>query len=303
MSVRAAPRDGAIDGARLLHIGGPPLFILLWSSGFIFVRIALKDIDPMTLIAVRYALVEAVLLPLALVLRPALPRGVAWLHLTVIGVLVQAGNFTFINLSLAHGFTPAASAMIGSLQPILVGLLAPWLAREAVSARRWLGLVLGLVGAVVVILARSRIGGLPLWGLLFSVGALLTITAGTFYERRFGTAVHPVTANIVECGVALAVTLPLAMWLEPMRMHLTTGLIVSLAYLVIANSLVALTLLLAMVRLGEASRVSALFFLVPPTTALIAWAALGEGLPALGWLGLAVSAAGVAVVTLERRRR
>lgn len=303
MSARAERWSSGIDGARLLRYGAPPLFILLWSSGFVFLRIGLDYTDPMTLLAVRYALVEVVLLPVALVLRPALPRGAAWVHLAVVGLLVQAAHFACINLSLAYGFAPGASAMITSLQPILVGLLAPKLAGEAVSARRWLGLALGLAGAVAVILARSEIGGLPLWGMLFSVIALLAITGGTLYERRFGTGTHPVTASIVQCGVGLVVSLPLAAWLEPMRLQVTTGLVVALAYLVLANSIVALTLLLAMVRLGEASRVSALFFLVPPTTAVVAWAVLGDQVPPLGWLGLAVSAAGVAIVTLERRRR
>jgi drug/metabolite transporter (DMT)-like permease len=302
MSVRTQ-RSGAPAGARVLRLGGPPLFVLLWSFGFIFVKIGLAYTDPLTLLAVRYALVEAVLLPVALVLRPALPRGVVWVHLAVVGLLVQGGHFAFVNLSLSHGVSPGVSAIVTSLQPILVGLLAPRLAGEVVSARRWIGLALGLVGAVTVVLSRSAIGGLPVWGLLFSGGALLAITGGTLYERRYGSGVHPVTASLVQCGVGLAASLPLAVWLEPMRLELTTGLIVSLTYLVLANSIVALTLLLAMVRLGEASRVSALFFLVPPTTAVIAWMVLGDVVPPLGWLGLAVSAAGVAIVTLERRRR
>ena len=305
MSARVQQRGGGIDVARLLRYGAGPLFILLWSNGFIFVRIALDYTGPLMLLAVRYALVVAVLLAGALLLRAAPPRGAAWVHLTVVGLLVQGGNFAFINLSLAHGLPAGASALISSLQPILVGLLAPWFAGETVSARRWLGLTLGLAGTVGVILARSQIGVLPLWGLLFSVFALLSMTAGTLYERRFGigTGVHPVTANLVQTVAGLAMALPLALWLEPMRFELTARLVEALFYLVFANSIVALMLLLAMVRLGEASRVSALFFMVPPTTAVIAWAVLGERMPPLGWLGLAVSAAGVAIVTLERRRR
>jgi drug/metabolite transporter (DMT)-like permease len=303
MSARVGRVGGFGDAAGLLRLAGPPLFILLWSGGFIFLRIALDDADALTLLATRYALVEAVLLPLALVLRPPLPRGAAWLHLGMTGLLVQAGHFNFVTLALAQGFAPGNLALITSLQPILVGLLAPLLAGEAVSRRRWLGLALGLAGAVGAILAHARLGGLPVAGLLFGILGLLSLTAGTLYERRFGVAVHPVTASLVQCGVGLLVSLTLAAWLEPMRLHLTARLGLALTYLVLANSIVALTLLLAMVRLGEASRVSALFFLVPPTTALLAWAALGEAVPPLGWLGLAVSACGVAIVTLEPRRR
>ena len=303
MSARLEQRSRLIDGAWLLRTGAGPLFILLWSSGFIFVRIALYDTDPLTLLAVRYAAVEAVLLPLLLLLRPAPPRGAEWFHISVVGLLVQAGNFAFINLSLAHGLSAGASALIASLQPILVGLLAPFLAGEHVSARRWLGLALGLAGTATVVLARSAIAALPLWGLLFSVGALLSMTGGTLYERRYGTGVHPVAANFLQTGVGLAVALPLAWWLEPMRFVPTFRLIGALTYLVLANSIVALSLLLAMIRFGEASRVSALFFMVPPTTAVIAWLAVGEHVPPLGWFGLAVTAIGVAIVTLERRRR
>jgi drug/metabolite transporter (DMT)-like permease len=289
--------------ARLLRVGAPPLFILLWSSGFIFVKVALAYSDPLTLLAVRYALVVALLLPAVLALRLPWPRGFAWLHLPVVGLSVQAGHFASVNLALNHGFSAGAASLITSLQPILVGLLAPWFAGERVSARRWVGLALGLAGAVVVILARSALGGLPLLGLFFAVLGLLTITGGTLYERRFGTRTHPITASLVQCGVAFAATLPLAAALEPMRFELRPALIGAMAYLVLANSIIALSLLLAMVRLGEASRVSALFFLVPPTTALLAWAVLGEAVPPLAWAGLAVSAAGVAIVTLERRRR
>ena len=140
-----------------------------------------------------------------------------------------------------------------------------------------------------------------MWGIVSATTALLTLTAGTLYERRFGVRIHPVNASLVQCGVGLLVALPLAAMFEPMHVRVTAGLAVSLSYLVLGNSIVSLTLLMAMIRLGEASRVSALFFLVPPTTALLAWLALGQSLPAAGWAGLAVSAVGVAIVTLERR--
>ncbi len=290
-----------IDKARLLRTGGPPLFVFMWSAGFIFLRIGLDDADPLTLLAMRYALVEMVLLPVALVIRPALPCGRQWLHLAMVGFLVQAVHFGGLNLSLEFGLSPGASALFTGLQPILVALLAPWLAGERVSARRWIGLALGLLGAAVVILSRSSVANLPVWGIVSAAVALLTLTAGTLYERRFGVRQHPVTASIVQCGVGLLVALPLAAVFEPMHVRLTGGLAVSLTYLVLGNSIVSLTLLMAMIRLGEASRVSALFFLVPPTTALLAWLALGQSLTLAGWGGLAVSAVGVAIVTLERR--
>ncbi|KGB91469.1 eamA-like transporter family protein [Burkholderia multivorans] len=275
----------------------PALFLLLWSSGFVFLKLGLRDADPLTFLALRYVCVVALLAGPFLWLRPALPRTRrAWLNLVVVGLLLQAGYFSFTYLSLKLGMSAGAVALVTSQQPILVGLLAPALAGERVGALRWLGLALGAAGAVLVILARGAVAIASPWALAFALLALACITGGTLWERRFGTDVHPVSANLVQYAVGLAVSAPLAFALEPMHVHWSAGLAGSLAYLVICNSLIAISLLLAMVRHGEASRVSALFFLIPPATALIALAVLGETIGALAWPGMALAAAGLYLV-------
>ncbi|AIO74029.1 DMT family transporter [Burkholderia multivorans] len=275
----------------------PALFLLLWSSGFVFLKLGLRDADPLTFLALRYACVVALLAGPFLWLRPALPRTRrAWLNLVVVGLLLQAGYFSFTYLSLKLGMSAGAVALVTSQQPILVGLLAPALAGERVGALRWLGLALGAAGAVLVILARGAVAIASPWALAFALLALACITGGTLWEKRFGTDVHPVSANLVQYAVGLAVSAPLAFALEPMHVHWSAGLAGSLAYLVICNSLIAISLLLAMVRHGEASRVSALFFLIPPATALIALVVLGETIGALAWPGMALAAAGLYLV-------
>lgn len=280
----------------------PALFLLLWSSGFVVLKIGLEYADPMTFLAVRYACVVLILTPFMLIIRPPLPRGArAWGHLAMVGLLLQAGYFCFTYLSLKAGMSAGGMALIASLQPILIGLLAPLIAQERVDARRWAGLGLGVSGAALVIVAKASIDVLAPLGLVFAVGALLCITGGTLYEKRFGVQTHPVTSNLVQYAVGLAVSAPLAFWLEPMRIEWTGPLLGSLAYLVVGNSLVAITLLLAMIRHGEASRVSALFFLVPPCTAVFALMALGEPIPVLAWLGMALAAVGILLVTRSAR--
>lgn len=125
------------------------------------------------------------------------------------------------------------------------------------------------------------------------------MTTGVLYENRFGIGGHPVTSNAVQYAVGLAGTLPVAWAFEEMRVEWTVELVVSLGYLAIAGSLISITLLLAMLRRGEASRVSAMFFLVPPLAALIAWALLGEVMPPLAWAGMVLAALGVAVATRQ----
>lgn len=275
----------------------PALFLLLWSSGFVFLKLGLAYADPLTFLALRYACVVAILAVPFVAMRPPLPASRAgWLHLAMVGLLIQAGYFAFTYLSLKAGSTPAEVALITSQQPILIGLLAPAIAGERVDAVRWAGLALGVAGAGIVILARSTVHpGAPI-GILFAVLALLSMTAGTLYEKRFGEAAHPVTANLVQYAVGLAVSAPLAVLLEPMHIVWSGGLFASLTYLVLANSIVAISLYLAMIRYGEASRVSALFFLVPPSTAVIAFFLLGEPIPPLAWAGMALAAIGILLV-------
>jgi drug/metabolite transporter (DMT)-like permease len=270
--------------------------VVLWSSGFAFVALGLPHTEPLTFLALRYVIVVAVLAAAFAVVRPPLPRGREWLHLTVVGLLLQAAYFGLLNLAIDR-IPPATAALIVCLQPVLVALLAPALVGEHVPAARWGGLLLGLVGATLVIVVRSGEGAADATGIALAFGALVTITLATLYEHRFGVELHAVSSNLVRFGVALAATaLPAALF-EHFRVEWTGDLVISLAYLSLANSLLAITLLLAMVRRGTASQVSALFFLVPPLAGLIAWAVLGQSLPALAWVGMALAGAGVAVAT------
>jgi drug/metabolite transporter (DMT)-like permease len=272
----------------------PVAFLVLWSAGFSFVALGLPDSEPFTFLALRYAIVVGLLVVALAVLRPPLPATRRdWIDLATVGLLLQAGYFALLYVALDLESSTGTIALIVSLQPILVALATS----AEVTARRWLGLGIGLIGAAVVIASRSSVGSLSAGGLLCAVGSLLALTSSTLYENRFGSEHHPVTANAVQCGVALALTLPPALLIEGFPVAWTSDLAISLTYLVLANSLVSITLLLMMMRRGEASRVSALFFLVPPLAAAIAWAVLGEELPGLAWVGMVLAAVGVWIAT------
>ncbi|MCW8084436.1 DMT family transporter [Sabulicella glaciei] len=279
----------------------PFLFVLLWSGGFTAVKAALPYAEALTLQAVRYVCVVAILLPLWLVLRPPVPdRATLW-HLVRMGLVVQFGYFAAMNLGQQFGMGPGAIALIIGLQPVVVALLAPAVAGDPpVGARGWAGLGLGLLGAAMVILSGSglRAGG---WlGLFFSVLALALMAAGALMERRGGRPCHLVTANLVMCGVALLATVPLAWGIEAMQVRWTWEFVAALAYLVLVNSLISLSLLFLMLRHGEAARASSVFFLVPPVAAAIAWVVLGAAMTPLAIGGTAVAAVGVALVVARR---
>ncbi len=278
----------------------PFLFVLLWSSGFAFAKLGLESAEPLTFLTLRYAAVLLILLPVALVLRPAWPKAGDWKHIAAVGFLIQVVYFSFSYLAVWVGLSASANALIAAMQPILVALASPLMLGERVSVKRWMGLVLGLGGAALVILARAAVETTSLWGIIYSVLALLGLTAASLYERRFGVEANPISANIIQFIVGLGLLLPLAALLETMRVEVTPDFVVALAYLVIANSLISVTLLLAMLRRGEAARVSSLFFLTPPTAAVVAALLLGEALPPLAWVGMALAAGGVALATRGR---
>jgi drug/metabolite transporter (DMT)-like permease len=283
------------------HWAAPAAFVLLWSAGFTFVSLGLEDSEPLTFLALRYVAVVALLAPAFAVVRPPLPRSRAeWRHLVLTGLILQALYFALLYGAIGLDAPAGTAALVVSLQPILVALAAPRIAGEHVDARRWLGLVLGLVGAAEVIVARQGVESIPAGALLCTLAALAALTVGALYENRFGAEQHPVTANLVQYTVALAVVGPAAVLFEELHVAWTANLVVSLAYLVLANSLLAITLLLTMLRRGEAARVSALFFLTPPLAALIAWIVLDEDLPAAAWPGMIVAAIGVALATRTR---
>lgn len=281
----------------------PAVFVVLWSAGYTFAKMGLAHAGVATLLTLRYGLVVIVLLPLFYALRPVLPtRAAEWAHIAVVGFFIQVVFFGFTWSALIMGVSAGTAALIFSLQPIIVGLLAPRLARERVGARHWVGLALGLSGAAIVILARSTIEITSLVGIAFCVAAVLGMTAATLYEKRFGVSQHLVTSNLIQCGLGFAVFLPVAWALEGLRVEWTAELFVSLGFVVFFNSLITITLLLALVRRGGAARVSSLFFLVPPAAALIAWGLLDEAMPAMAWAGILVAAGGVGLASRENEK-
>lgn len=272
----------------------PFIFLLLWSGGYATAKLGLRHAEPMSFLALRYACVLVLMWPLYLVLRPELPtRLMPWVHLAVTGLMMQAIYFGMSYLAFADGLSAGGVALIVSLQPILVAIFAPVFVAEVVSKYRWLGLALGLAGAALVIGSRQEISSASYIGVVYAVIALIAMSAGSIYEKRFGVKQHPVVATIVQFTVGFIVIWPIAVVREGFAIEYHPELLFALAYLVIGNSIIAISLLLYLIRAGEVSRVSALLFLVPPAASLIAWAVLGEEMPPLAWLGMGVAGAGV----------
>ncbi len=280
----------------------PAVFLMLWSGGYAVAKFGLQFAPPMTLLTLRYACVVAVMSVLYFILKPPLPtNGRNWLHLILVGFMMQAVYFGMTYLAFRNGVAAGTAALIMSFQPIAVALVAPRWSGEHIGWIRWGGLALALLGTVLVIASRSEIESPSLLGFGFAFLGLSGIIIATLWEKKFGLSHHPITANLIGYAAGLVGVLPLAMGLEDMHVDWSWPFAGALFYLVVGNSLVAVGLLLAMIRAGEVAKVSALFFLVPPVASVIAWFLLDEIMPTLAWVGMAV--AGVGVIIATRRRK
>ena len=277
----------------------PAVFVLIWSTGFIVARFGMPHAPPMTFLAWRYALSIACFGVWILLARVAWPCTLAqWGHLAVTGVLMHAGYLGGVWAAVKAGMGAGLSALIVGLQPVLT---AVWLSATGgrVTARQWLGLTLGFVGLVLVVWHKFGHGGpgdsaTPV-NVAFAVAALLSITAGTLYQKRFLAPCDVRTANTVQLAAALLVTLPLA-WLEREPMHWNLESAGAMAWSVLGLTLGGSSLLYLLIQRGAAASVASLMYLVPPCTALIAWVLFGEPITATTLTGTALTALGVALV-------
>lgn len=277
----------------------PVLFVFLWSTGFIVAKFGLPYAPPLTFISLRCALVLLVLLPWVLIARVPWPKG-SIVHLAVAGLLLQAGYIGGVWCAIKIGMPAGVSALIVGMQPILTAAAAP-LIGETVRRRQWWGLMLGLAGVALVVYSKINLTGLSPLAIAYTLFALASITAGTMYQRRFCPQFDLRTGTAVQFVAAFAVILPLALLFEDLEPSLATvkwtaEFVGALLWSGVVLSIGATFLLFKLIRRSEATSVTSLMYLTPPTTAIMAWLVFGESLSFAGVAGMLVAVAGVALV-------
>ncbi len=277
----------------------PVVFVLIWSTGFIVARYGMPYAPPFKFLAMRYALSIACFLPWIMLARVKWPSNrTQWMHLAVTGIFMHAGYLGGVWAAVKAGMGSGLSSLIVGLQPVLTAL---WLSAMGgrITARQWAGLVLGFMGLVLVVSRKFGQGGEADWlNMSLAIGALFSITVGTLYQKRFVAPCDVRTANAVQLGAALLVTLPLAL-LEVEVMHWNAELSGAMAWSVLALTLGGSSLLYLLIQRGAAASVSSLMYLVPPVTAFIAWLLFAEPITAATIVGTVLTAVGVALVVRQ----
>lgn len=279
----------------------PWVFVGIWSTGFVVARFGMPHAPPFGFLAWRYALSVAAFAVWIGISRAPWPKGRdQWAHLAVTGALMHAGYLGGVWAAVKAGLGAGTAALVVGLQPILTAI---WVSRtgpaHGVSPRQWLGLVLGFGGLVLVVWNKLGVGEVHAANLAMALAALVSITIGTLYQKRFIRPCDVRTANTVQLVAAFAVTLPLALWLEhePVRWH--AQLLGAMAWSVLVLTLGGSSLLYLLIQRGAATRVSSLMYLVPPCTALLAWLLFGEALGGGVGVGLVLTAVGVGLVVRD----
>ncbi|MBC7436529.1 MAG: DMT family transporter [Bdellovibrionales bacterium] len=280
----------------------PAVFVLIWSTGFIVARFGMPHSPPMKFLAMRYILSLICLVIWAFAARVALPVGRAqWGHLAVTGLLINAGYLGGVWSAVKLGMGAGLVALLVGLQPVLTAI---WVSSQGgkVSGRQWGGLALGFAGLAMVVWQKLGYGEVSNTNFLLAILALLSITTGTLYQKRFVKPCDVRTANMVQIGAAFLLTLPLAL-LESESIQWTVEMAGAMAWSVLVLTLGGSSLLYILIQRGAATSVTSLMYLVPPATATLAWLLFNEPITAWTIAGMGLTAFGVGLVVRSAQPR
>ncbi|WP_433338721.1 DMT family transporter [Spirillospora sp. CA-294931] len=280
----------AVRGRSPVQVAGPPVFVLVWSSGFVAGAIGVDAAPPLLLMFARFAVAGVALAAFAALVRAPWPRGRALRHVMVAGLLVQAVQFGALYTALGMGLPAGIVALVQGLNPVVIALLAARTLGESVTGRQWAGFGLGAAGVVLAVADRVAFSAV---GVVLCAVGLAGLSVGTVYQKRFAADMDVRTGTAVQFLAAAPVIGVVSLVAETPRVTDWGVFGGALAWMVLVNSIGAFLLLNTLLRRSLASRVSTVFFLTPSVTALMAWGLLGQGLDPLAVAGLVLGGAGV----------
>ena len=276
----------------------PTLFVVLWSTGFIGSRYGIPYAEPFTLTALRMVIVVAFLVLFALLFRAPWPTSKSQIaHIAFAGLLVHATYLSGVLYAITWQLPLGFIALIAGLQPIFTALISRYLLQERLHKWQWLGMLLGLIGVLMVVASKYVLDEVKLDALIAATIAMVGITLGTLYQKRFCQTMDLRTGGVIQFGATGLVVFMFALIFETRVVIWAPQFLFSLFWLAVVLSLGAISLLYLLIRHGAATKVASLFFLTPAVTAVMAYVLFDEALTLLAIGGLVVSACGVALVS------
>lgn len=291
--MKLSPTDLAIRAA-------PLTFVFFWSTGFIGTKLGMPYAEPMTFLSLRMGVVVALLAAIVLIVRPRWPVGVEAAHSAVAGILVHGFYLGGVFVAISQGVPAGISALIPGLQPILTSTIANRFMGERVTPLQWAGLAMGLLGVMLVLHDRNIVASGSALGWLASFVSLFGITLGALYQKRFCGAIDWRSGNLIQFFACFVVFGIAALVMETRQVIWSGEFIFALFWLSVVLSIFTVALMYWLIKRIPATRVASLFYLVPATTAVMAWLLFGEKLDALSIGGIVLCAVAVFIVNLRK---
>jgi drug/metabolite transporter (DMT)-like permease len=276
-----------------------PLFVLIWSTGFVIARLAMPYVEPATFLFWRFVGVLLVMACLSMVWRITWPSWPQFKHIAIAGVLLQFGYLLGVWFAVSLGMTAGLVAIIVGLQPILTAWFAAWIS-EKVTGRQWTGLAFGFAGVALVVAEKIGFNQIPFLSYVLAFAALLAITFGTLYQKKFCPVFDLRAGSSIQFGVSAVLCFFCMYFFESGEMVLNAPVVGALLWAIFPLSIGSISLLFMMIRKGAATKVTSLLYLTPPTTAAMAWFLFDEPFTLLMGLGLLLTMTGVVLVNRKQ---
>jgi len=276
-----------------------PLFVLIWSTGFIIARLAMPYVEPATFLFWRFAGVIMAMIALSLVWKINWPSRSQIKHIAIAGLMLQFGYLVGVWWAVRLGMTAGLVAIIVGLQPILTAWFAAWVS-EQVTSRQWLGLGFGFMGVALVVAEKLGFAHIPIASYVLALGALLSITFGTLYQKKFCPVFDLRAGSSIQFGVSAVVCFACMYFFESGVMVWNLPVITALLWAIFPLSIGSISLLFMMIRKGAATKVTSLLYLTPPTTAVMAWILFNEPFTLMMGIGLGLTMTGVVLVNARQ---
>ena len=275
----------------------PFIFVILWSSAFVTTKPIIDNSDPFAALAFRFFFVALGFFLFTIYKdQKILTTNKNLLQSIISGVLFHGVYLGGVFYSVSIGIPTGITALIVTLQPILTNALAGKFLNENVSIKQWVGIVLGFIGAALV-LGFDIGSSLPTIGIISSFIALLAITSSTLWQKKISNNLPLSVSNFYQAiGGCLFHILIIIFFTEP-YINFNTAFLLAMSHQIFLVSFGAFTILMLLIKNNSASKTVSVFFLIPPTTAIIAWLFLNESLNALDVIGFIIATIGVYIAT------
>ena len=279
----------------------PIIFILLWSSAFITTKPLVDNSDPFSALAFRFFIVAIGFYIFSIFKNQKIIVGSRYIIESMLsGVLFHGFYLGGVFYSISLGLPTGIAALIVTLQPVLTNILAGPVLNEKITLKQWLGVFLGFTGAVVV-LGFDIGNGLPLMGVIAAFISLISITSSTLWQKKLSSNLPLPVSNMYQAMGGCLFHIIIIILFAEAYIDFNTSFILAMSHQIFLVSFGAFTILMYLIKNNSASKTVSVFFLIPATSAVIAWIFLNETLNTYDILGFVIASVGVFIATRENK--